>query len=305
MSGSGHAHAGWPKTLARRQEVRRVLAWVLVANLAVIAAKLYVGIRSGSIAVMGDAAHSGIDAVNNLVGLAAMRLAAAPPDEQHPYGHGKFETLAALAVAAFLSVTCFELLESAVRRLISGGSAPNIQPLMLVVLAGTMVVNAAVAWSENRASKRLSSPMLAADARHTASDVVVSAAVLVGVGLMAAFQWENVDAILAIFVALVVAYSGYQILKDTIPVLVDQRAMDPAEIESVAASVPGVRGTSQIRSRGKQGDGFAEITIHVAREETVVSAHAIADEVEKGVAAKMDFVDVTVHVEPEVDPAEA
>ncbi len=288
--------------LARRLEVRRVLAWVLLANLVAIAAKLYVGVRSGSIAVMGDAAHSGIDAVNNLVGLAAMRLAAAPPDERHPYGHGKFETLAALAVAAFLSVTCFELLEGAVGRLRSGGTAPDIQPMMLAVLAGTMVLNGAVAWSENRAGKRLSSQMLAADARHTASDVVVSAAVLVGVGLMAAFQWENVDAILAIFVALVVAHSGYEILKDTIPDLVDERATDPSEISSVASTIPGVRGTSQIRSRGKRGDGFAELTIHVAREETVVTAHEIADQVEKGIAVEMDFVDVTVHVEPEEGP---
>ncbi|MCG8467443.1 MAG: cation diffusion facilitator family transporter [Gemmatimonadetes bacterium] len=287
-----------PRTSARRGEVRRVLTWVLGANLAVIAAKLYVGLRSGSIAVLGDAAHSGIDAVNNLVGLAAMRLAAAPPDDEHPYGHGKFETLAALAVAGFLSITCFELLQGAVGRLVTGGAPPNIEPLTIGVLAGAMVVNGAVAWGENRASKRLSSEILAADARHTASDVLVTAAVLVGIALMAVFDWESADAILAIVVALVVARSGYGILRETIPVLVDERAMDPAAIESLAASIEGVRGTSQIRSRGRPGEGFAELTIHVAHRETVVSAHEIADEVERIIAAEMEFADVTVHVEP-------
>ena len=289
---------GMPRTSARRGEVRRVLTWVLGANLAVIAAKLYVGLRSGSIAVLGDAAHSGIDAVNNLVGLAAMRLAAAPPDDEHPYGHGKFETLAALAVAGFLSITCFELLQGAVGRLVTGGAPPNIEPLTIGVLAGAMVVNGAVAWGENRASKRLSSEILAADARHTASDVLVTAAVLVGIALMAVFDWESADAILAIVVALVVARSGYGILRETIPVLVDERAMDPAAIESLAASIEGVRGTSQIRSRGRPGEGFAELTIHVAHRETVVSAHEIADEVERIIAAEMEFADVTVHVEP-------
>lgn len=284
--------------MARQGEVRRILVWVLFANLLVIAAKLVVGIRSGSIAVLGDAAHSGIDAVNNVVGLAAMRLAAAPPDEEHPYGHGKFETLAALAVAGFLSVTCFELIQGAVGRLLSGAAAPNIEPIMIVVLAGAMVVNGAVAYGEGRASKRLSSEILAADARHTASDVFVSAAVLVGLVLTRTFGWAAADAVLALLVAFVVAWSGYQILRETIPILVDERAMDPAEIEEVARTIPGVRATGQVRSRGKPGVGFAELTIQVGPEETVVSAHEIADEVEREIADRMGFADVTVHVEP-------
>ena len=118
------------------------------------------------------------------------------------------------------------------------------------------------------------------------------------IALMAVFDWESADAILAIVVALVVARSGYGILRETIPVLVDERAMDPAAIESLAASIEGVRGTSQIRSRGRPGEGFAELTIHVAHRETVVSAHEIADEVERIIAAEMEFADVTVHVEP-------
>ncbi len=293
-----HSHAGWARTLARRHRVRRVLLWVLFANLAVIVAKLFVGVRSGSIAVLGDAAHSGIDAVNNVVGLTAMRFAAAPPDDRHPYGHGKFETLAALAVAAFLSVTCFELIQGAIGRLRSGGAAPDIQPLMIAVLAAAMVVNAAVAIGEARASRELSSQILAADARHTASDVFVTAGVLIGLVLTSALGWAAADAVLALAVALVVAWSGYQILKDTIPILVDERAIDPMEIELVAAGIPGVQAISQVRSRGRSGEGFAELTIHVARQETVVTAHNIADDVERQIAARMEFDAVTVHVEP-------
>jgi len=280
-------------------EVRRVLAWVLAANLAVIGVKLWVGLRSRSIAVLADAAHSGMDALNNLVGLAAMRLAAAPPDERHPYGHGKFETLAALAVAGFLSVSCFELLRGAVTRLLTGGSAPDVEPVMIALLSGAMIVNAAVALSERRAGRRLSSEILTADSRHTATDVLVTAGVLGGLVVSGAFHWPAADATIAIFVALVVAWSGYAILRESIPVLVDERAADPEKIARVAASTPGVRGTSQIRSRGRSGEAFAELTIHVAPEETVVSAHEIADRVERLIGADIGFTDVIVHVEPE------
>ncbi|MCZ0934944.1 MAG: cation diffusion facilitator family transporter [Gemmatimonadetes bacterium] len=282
----------------RHARVRRILLWVLLANVAVIAAKLIVGLRSGSIAVLGDAAHSGVDAINNVVGLVAMRLAAAPPDAEHPYGHGKFETLAALAVAAFLSVTCFELVQSAFERLIRGGAPPDLEPAMMIVLLAALVVNGAVALGEARASRRLSSDILAADARHTASDVLVTAGVLVGLAITDWTGWAPADAWLALAVALVVARSGYKILRETIPVLVDERAVDPREIEDVAGRVSGVRAVTRVRSRGKSVGRFAELTIRVAPEETVVSGHEIADEVERRVAAQIGFTDVTVHVEP-------
>ena len=282
----------------RHARVRRILLWVLLANVAVIAAKLIVGLRSGSIAVLGDAAHSGVDAINNVVGLAAMRLAAAPPDAEHPYGHGKFETLAALAVAAFLSVTCFELVQSAFERLIRGGAPPDLEPAMMILLLAALIVNGAVALGEARAGRRLSSDILAADARHTASDVLVTAGVLVGLAITDWTGWAPADAWLALAVALVVARSGYKILRETIPVLVDERAVDPREIEDVAGRVPGVRAVTRVRSRGKSVGRFAELTIRVAPEETVVSGHEIAAEVERRVAAQIGFTDVTVHVEP-------
>ena len=114
----------------RRLGVRRVLWVVLAANILVIGAKLAVGLRSGSIAVLGDAGHSAVDALNNVVALFAIRLAAQPPDAEHPYGHGKFETLGALAIASFLSITCFELLTGAIGRLLGGGAPPRVGPIV-------------------------------------------------------------------------------------------------------------------------------------------------------------------------------
>jgi len=146
----------------------------------------------------------------------------------------------------------------------------------------------------------LSSDILAADARHTASDVLVTAGVLVGLAITDWTGWAPADAWLALAVAPVVARSGDKIFRETIPVLVDERAVDPLEIEGVASRVPGVRAVTRVRSRGKSVGRFAELTIRVAPEETVVSGHEIADEVERRVAAQIGFTDVTVHVEPHV-----
>src|SRR2546421_9371362 len=100
--------------------VRRVFIGLLVANLAVVGVKLWVGFASGSLAVLGGAVDSCVDALNNVVGLIVIRVAAKEPDEDHPYGHGKFETLGALAIVGFLSITCFELVREAVNHLVSG-----------------------------------------------------------------------------------------------------------------------------------------------------------------------------------------
>jgi cation diffusion facilitator family transporter len=304
MSPRGEARLGvptpgprWNQLDDRRGAVRRVLWLVLFANLAVIAAKLLVGWRSGSIAILGDAAHSGTDALNNVVGLLAVRLAAAPPDEDHPYGHGKFETLGAFAVVAFLSVTCFELLLGSLRRLLGDAGPPTIDSLVFQVLLSAMVVNVAVAWGEARYARKLESEMLSADARHTAADVMVTVAVLGGMVLVRG-GWSDADAWLGIVVALLIAYSGIQILRHTIPVLVDQRAFDADRIRVFVRRLPGVLDATEIRSRGRRGEAFAELTIRVDADSSLRDAHEIADEVERRLGDEGGFYGVVVHVEP-------
>ncbi len=281
----------------RRKAVVRILWGVLAANLAVVAAKLYVGLGAGSIAVLGDGAHSGVDALNNLVALAAVRVAAAPPDEDHPYGHGKFETVGALAIVAFLSITCFELVRTSVVRLLGDARPPSVEPVLFWVLGGAMVVNVAVAWAEARWGRKHGSHLLLADARHTAADVLVTGSVLGGMGLVA-LGWERADAWLGLAVAVVIARSGLEILRETVPVLVDERAFDPDRIHSLVTDADGVRDASEIRSRGRPGEAFAELTIHVDPGAGVREAHRIADRVERMLEEEGGFYGVTVHVEP-------
>jgi len=290
---------------SRPAAVRRVLLGLLVANLAVLAVKVFVSLVSGSLAVLGDALHSSVDSTYNVLGLIVVRVAARAPDEDHPYGHGKFETLGALAVVAFLSITCFELTRSAVQRLLGGGRGITMTDGGLALLIATLGVNVLVAWYENRRGHELGSELLIADAAHTRTDVFITVGVLIGV-LFARQGHRWVDPVVAIAVALLIVRVAYQILARTVPVLVDERAIPARAIRQAAQAVDGVANAYDIRSRGGRGGGaaggsgvrYAEVTIAVDRRANVEAAHAIADQVEQRLKRDLDLHEVTVHVEP-------
>lgn len=280
-------------------QVRRVLVTMLGANLIVVAAKVFIGVVSGSLAVLGDALHSSVDSLYNVLGLIVIRVAARAPDEDHPYGHGKFETLGALAIVVFLSITCFELVRNAVQKLMGGGNPVAVTDLGLVVLLVTLGINVLVAWYENRRGHELSSELLIADAAHTRTDVFITIGVLIGV-LFARGGAVWVDPVVAIVVAALIVRVAYQIFARTVPVLVDERAIPERAIRQSAQRVKGVRSAYGIRSRGGHGAGvrYAEVTIAVDGDANVAAAHAIADEVEERLKQELELNAVTVHVEP-------
>ena len=286
-----------PPPANRQTQVRRVLAGILVANLVVVVVKFSVGIATGSLAVLGDAIQSSLDAVNNVVGLMVIRVAHKAPDEEHPYGHAKFETLGAMLIVVFLSVSIFELLRGAVDRLIAGAPPPQASPIDFALIGATLLVNILVAESERRAGRRLGSEFLLADAMHTRMDVVITVAVLVGLALAhAGLGWA--DPALAIIVAGLVAQAGYGIVRRALPTLVDERAYDEGVIRREAEAVAGVHSAYAIRSRSASDTRFAELTIAVDGTANVASAHLIADAVEARLRSALDVQEVVVHVEP-------
>lgn len=282
----------------RAPEIRTTLLVILLLNAVVVVAKVVVGVRTGALSVIGAALESVFDMLNNVVGIVLVGIAARGPDEDHPYGHEKFETLGALAIVGFLSISCFELLREGVRYVVVGRipRAPSI-PELLTILA-TMGVNFIVVWYERRRGKQLNSAFLLADAAHTGSDVYVTAAAL-GSLLLARMGYGYIDPILAIAVALVIAWNGYQIVRGTVPVLVDERAVDAAEIRRLLSAIPEINDVRTVRSRAMaSGVLFAEVTIGVDASTTVEEAHRIADAVEDRLAQELGASEVTVHVEP-------
>ena len=281
----------------RTVRVRRVLVAILVANLTVLGARLLIGIVSGSMAILGGALDAAVDTVNNVLALAVVRVASKAPDEEHPYGHGKFETLGALAIVGFLSITCFELVRGSVNQLLAGPRHVAVTDLQLAVLAGTLGANGLVAWSERRAGTALSSELLLADAAHTRADVFITVGVLGGVLFARQGVWW-LDPAVAIAVALAIVRIAYRIVVRTVPVLVDQQAVPTRSIQETARAVAGVKSAYGIRSRGPSDLRYAEVTIAVDREANVEAAHAIADQVEERLKRDLQLHEVTVHIEP-------
>ncbi|HEX9283854.1 MAG TPA: cation diffusion facilitator family transporter [Gemmatimonadales bacterium] len=277
--------------------VRRVVLGLLAANLVVVGAKLAVGLASGSLAVLGSAVDSAVDALNNVLALFVVRVASKEPDEDHPYGHGKFETLGALGIVGFLSITCFELVRGAVNDLTSGTRRVVVTDTQLAVLTLALGVNVLIAWYENRRGGELGSELLVADAAHTRADVFITAGVLAGVLFARRGLWW-VDPALAIVVAFVIVWVAYRIVVRTVPVLVDQRAIPTGHIQETAQAVSGVKSAYGIRSRGPSDLRYAEVTIAVDRHADVESAHAIADAVEERLKRDLRLHEVTVHIEP-------
>ena len=282
---------------ARTAAVRRVLVGILIANIAVVAVKFVVGLGIGSLAVVGDAVHSSVDAINNIFGLAVVRVASKGPDADHPYGHAKFETLGALLIVVFLSVSVFELLRGAWQRL-SGGAPPlHVTAFEAVLLGVTLAINIWVVWFETRAGRRLRSEILLADAAHTRVDVVITLAVISGLGL-ASLGYLTADPILAIVVSLLIVRVGWEIVGRSLPTLVDAAAVDAAVIRREAEQVEGVRSAYGIRSRTASATRFAELTIAVDSLQNVAEAHRIADAVEARLSHELSIDHVQVHVEP-------
>lgn len=283
-----------------RRGVRRVLLITLVLNLAVVVGKLFAGILAGSLSVISDAIHSSVDSLNNIVGLVVMRYATAEPDDEHPYGHAKFETLAAFAIAGFLFVTCYQIGLSAFKKLFSQETATiEITTLTITVMVVTIVVNVFVAVYEKREGQRLKSEFLIADAIHTRSDILVSCSVLAGLILIKlGYVW--LDPVVSLAVAAFIAWNGYEIFKATVPVLVDAAPVPSVRIAEVAEKVPGVHSVHDVRSRSHGGEMFIEMHLHISAEVEAdhVASHAITEAVEQQLAEEFGKVTATIHVEP-------
>ena len=287
-----------------RAQVRKVLWITLFLNLFVMVLKAIVGFITGSLSLQADALHSVTDSANNVLGLVANRFSSPQPDREHPYGHQKFEALGALGIAAFLGIACFEILQGAVERVFSGSTTVQISPDELWILLIVLGVNIFVAFYERNVGRRIGSRILIADAKHTMSDIWVTLLVLAGlVGIWQAetlnfpqLQW--LDIFLAFPVALLVFRSGWEVLQDNLPWLVDEIAIAPEAIHRIVMEVPGVVNCHDIASRGLLGrQVFIEMHLIVEAKD-VETAHKITEEVEARLKKSFSPVRILIHVEP-------
>jgi cation diffusion facilitator family transporter len=276
--------------------VQRVLWITLFLNLGVAVAKLIVGLTTHSLTLMGDAAHSSIDSINNVVGLIAVTYAAREADADHPYGHSKFETLAAFVLSGLLFLTAAEILMEAVKRLIGRTQTmPEATPVAFVVVIGTLLVNFGVSRYEARRGRELGSEFLLADAAHTRSDLLVTGTVLSSLLLVRLGQ-PRLDAALSLLVAGFIGSIGYSVFKHTFPVLVDASAVDEHKLLGIVQSVPGVLSAHAVRSRRAGDLVFVDMHLLVEPGDTETT-HALTEAVEAALERNLGRTSATIHVE--------
>jgi cation diffusion facilitator family transporter len=285
--------------IADARAMQRTALVSVGAAIFLVAVKLITGLITGSLAFVAEAVHSGTDLVAALLTLFAVRVAVRPPDQEHHYGHGKAEHLAALGESAFLLlVSVFIAFESA-RRLIDGdGHGVEATWWAIAVIVVVIVVDASRAVVSRRAARRHASPALGANALHFASDLAGSVAVLIGMIFVAAGE-PAADAAAALFVAALVVGAALRLAVQSVGVLMDRAAVDAEErIRQALARIGEGVELRRVRVRHAAGRHFVDLVVGVASDAGVTQAHATADAIEDAVAAELGAADVVVHVEP-------
>ena len=285
-------------TRDRYAAVARVLFLVLLLNLVVAFAKIAFGYATGAISILSDGFHSLTDAASNVVGMVGVRAASQPPDRDHPYGHRKYETVAAAAVTIFLILVVIEVLRNAFNNL-TGRSAPlDISVASFVVMLVTVGINLAVVAYESREATRFSSEILMADATQTRGDVWSSLTVIAAlVGVR--FGLPILDPLAALVVAGFIGHAGYQIARATTGILSDRIVIADADLERVVMGVPGVLGCHHIRTRGAADHVFLDLHVWLPPDMRLTEAHDLSHIVKDRLIARYpQIVDAVIHIEP-------
>jgi cation diffusion facilitator family transporter len=283
----------------RDREVSRTLVVVLLLNVVVAAAKLAVGWWVGSLALLTDSLHAGLDASSNVVGLIGIAMARRPADDGHPYGHRRFETIAAVVIGLFILAGLLGVLNAVVTAIVEQRPPPKPTPVAVAIVIVTAVMGLAVSRYERRRGEKLDSAILIADASHTMSDALGSMVVVASfAGAYLGMRWADVAA--AALVAVLIGRTAWSVLSSNLSALADAVQLDPAEVHKVVLAVDGVRGAHKIRSRGASDHVQLDLHIQLHPRLPLEDAHAKTHEVASRLREAFPAVrDVLIHTEPD------
>jgi len=280
-------------------EKERVALGSILASGGLTLAKAAVGVASGSLAILSEAAHSLLDLAATLMTYFAVRVSDKPADEEHHYGHGKIESVAALGETALLFVLSIAVFWEAGHRL-SGGQSHAVQASLIAfgVIVISIVVDFFRARALTRVAEATSSEALEADALHFSSDMWSSAAVLVGLaGVALGFPW--MDSVAAIAVAVFICVAGWRLGKRTIDTLTDTAPAGLAErLHDIINGVPGVVAVERVRARKVGPTSFVDVDVAASRTLPLDRVAAIKSEIARRVRDGVGNSEITVTVEP-------
>lgn len=280
-------------------EKRRAAGASLGFNLLSTAFKLIAAVLTGSVALLSEAVHSMTDVVASSIAYVSVRVAAAPPDEEHPYGHGKVESLAGFAESILLLIIVVYIVFESIRKLISGGGVERLGFGMIVMGASALgaVVVGLYVTSVGRKSGSLA---LQSNGQHLRVDAVTSLGVLVALAVTALTGWKQADSVVAILLAAWIGFSAWLLAKQAFDQLIDRRLPDEevTTIRAIVAKHDGILGCHRLRSRLSGSQRYIDMHIVVPNQLTVVEAHELADQLEKHISEALEPAQVVIHVDP-------
>jgi cation diffusion facilitator family transporter len=281
-----------------QREKEQVALTSIAASAALTIAKAVVGLATGSLAILSEAGHSLIDLGATVITFGAVRISGKPADEEHQYGHGKFESVSALGQTALLIALSGVVIWHAVARLLGETAPVDANVWAFGVIAVSIPVDFFRARALSRAAKQTSSHALEADALHFSSDLWASFAVLIGLaGVKLGFAWA--DSLAALVVAVLICIAGWRLGRRTIDTLTDMAPQGATEkIRSIAARVPGVVNVEKVRAREVGEKTFTDLTVAVSRTLPLDRVTAIKDAISRAIRRQMPEAEPTVTTDP-------
>ena len=297
----------------REREKQSAALNSVLAAVGLTATKVVVGILSGSLGILAEAAHSGLDLVAAVMTFLAVKFASEPPDPSHLYGHGKVESLSALFETLLLLITCGWIIYEGVHRLFFKAVEVEVTVWSFAVMGFSILVDISRSRMLYRVARKYNSQALEADALHFGTDIWSSGVVILGLLCVSLSQWNpslgflhEADAVAALVVALIVVYVSLQLGQRTVQALLDAAPLGlEAKIKDAVEAIPGVRDCHNLRLRYSGPRLFVDAHILVDGSQTLVNAHSLADQVEERIQQIVPDADVTVHPEPFLDAPES
>lgn len=275
----------------------------IVYNVLATAVKLVAAYATGSVSLFSEAAHSATDIFSSVLAFFSIRAAAQPPDQEHPYGHGKIESLTGLAESILLLLIVIYIVKEGVVRLWMPAEVQHLD-LGIWVMALSSISSLGVAIYVQKIGRRTNSMALQANGQHLLLDFWTSLGVLIALGISKVTGWDRADSVLAIAFGLWLGWGALKMCQEAVDQLIDKRITDDelAVIQQILTSEPGVISYHRLRTRHSGALHYVDVHVVVPREWSVVQAHDIADRLEKSIAVNLAPAEVVIHVDPEGEP---
>lgn len=282
------------------QEKKNVALMSVFAAIFITGFKLIIGLLTGSLGILSEALHSGLDMVAAVITYFSVRVSDKPADEDHNYGHGKIENFSALIETLLLLITCVWIIYEAVSRLTSGETVIEVNVWSYIVVISSIIIDYTRSKALYKVAKKHNSQALEADALHFSTDIWSSTVVLFGLIGYQFFGLYAADSVAALFVAIIVLFVSYRLGRKAIDVLLDKAPKDTIYIvQKVLDTFPEVKKYHSLKVRTSGADTFIKFNIHLEPDLSLLEAHEICDKIEKEINTLVARSEVYIHSEPE------